>query len=450
MAVGTDNIDLAAAARLGIAVSNTPDVLTDATADLAFALLLAAARRLAWADRYVRGGGFVGWNPELGIGLDVTGRTLGIVGAGRIGRAVAERARGFRMEVLFHSRSGGTPLGELLERSDFVSLHVPLTAETRHLIGAPELARMKPSAVLVNTARGPIVDEAALVRALRDGTDRRRRPRRVRARARARARSARPAERRARAARRQRHDRDPRAHGRGGGAQHRRRAARRADPEPRALETLRDRAAACEAVRVSRDRASDLPRTLLQVLCIGGLIAGGFWVLSPFLGALAWATMMVVATWPVLLRVQGVLWGRRGLAVAVMTIALLLVLIVPLYIGTVRIVENVDKIGVLTTWVVDLASSPPPDWVDSIPLVGTRATSTWRELAASGPEAISDRLAPYARQISAWLLAEAGSLGSMLVQFLLTVGIAAVLYSQGEAAVALLRRFATRVGGRAR
>jgi len=169
MAVGTDNIDLAAAARLGIAVSNTPDVLTDATADLTFALLLAAARRLVWADRYVRGGGFVGWSPDVGIGLDVTGRTLGIVGSGRIGRAVAERARGFRMEVLFHSRSGGTPLFELLARSDFISLHVPLTSETRQLIGAPELARMKKTAVLVNTARGPIVDEAALVAALRAG-----------------------------------------------------------------------------------------------------------------------------------------------------------------------------------------------------------------------------------------------------------------------------------------
>jgi glyoxylate reductase len=169
MAVGTDNVDLAAAARLGIAVSNTPDVLTDATADLAFALLLAAARRLAWADRYVRGGGFVGWSPDVGIGLDVTGRTLGIVGAGRIGRAVAERARGFRMEVLFHARSSGVPLDELLARSDFVSLHVPLSTSTRHLIGARELARMKKTAVLVNTARGPIVDEAALVEALRTG-----------------------------------------------------------------------------------------------------------------------------------------------------------------------------------------------------------------------------------------------------------------------------------------
>jgi glyoxylate reductase len=170
LAVGTDNIDLAAARARGIAVSNTPDVLTDATADLAFALLLAAARRLAWADRYVRGGGFTGWRPDVGLGLDVTGRTLGIVGAGRIGRAVAERARGFRMNVLFCSRSGGdVGKDELLARSDFVSLHAPLTPETRHWIGEPELRRMKPTAVLVNTARGPLVDETALVRALREG-----------------------------------------------------------------------------------------------------------------------------------------------------------------------------------------------------------------------------------------------------------------------------------------
>ncbi|HXZ86342.1 MAG TPA: D-glycerate dehydrogenase, partial [Myxococcota bacterium] len=168
-AVGYDNIDLDAATARGIPVGNTPDVLTDATADLAFALLLAAARRLPWADRYVRGGGFTGWRPELGLGLDVTGRSLGIVGLGRIGRAVAERARGFRMQVLLHGRAGGTPLAELLSRSDFVSLHVPLTPETRHLIGERELRRMPRHAILVNTARGPVVDEAALVRALREG-----------------------------------------------------------------------------------------------------------------------------------------------------------------------------------------------------------------------------------------------------------------------------------------
>ncbi len=169
MAVGVDNVDLAAARRLGIAVTNTPDVLTHATADLAWALLLAAARRVVWNDRYVRAGAFVGWRPELGVGVDVAGKTLGIVGAGRIGRAVAERARGFRMQLLFHSRSSGVPLRELLERSDFVSLHVPLTPQTRHLIGEAELRRMRPHAVLVNTARGPVVDEHALVRALREG-----------------------------------------------------------------------------------------------------------------------------------------------------------------------------------------------------------------------------------------------------------------------------------------
>ncbi len=169
MAVGTDHVDLAAAEELGVAVSNTPEVLTDSTADLAFALLLAAARGIVPADRFVRAGAFTGWSPSLGVGLDVSGRTLGIVGAGRIGLALADRARGFAMQVLLHSRSSGVELGELLERSDFVSLHVPLTPETRHLIGEREFARMRPHAVLVNTARGPVVDEAALVHALRTG-----------------------------------------------------------------------------------------------------------------------------------------------------------------------------------------------------------------------------------------------------------------------------------------
>jgi glyoxylate reductase len=169
MAAGTDNIDLHAARRCGIPVSNTPEVLTDATADLAFGLLLATARRLVWGDRLVRGGGFTGWSPTLGLGRDVTGRTLGIVGAGRIGRAVAERAQGFRMEVLETRRGGGVPLRELLERAEFVSLHVPLTAETYHLIAEPELRQMRPDAILINTARGSAVDEQALVRALREG-----------------------------------------------------------------------------------------------------------------------------------------------------------------------------------------------------------------------------------------------------------------------------------------
>jgi glyoxylate reductase len=169
MAVGVDNIDLEAAERLGITVTNTPDVLTDATADLAFALMLAAARRVVWGDRLVRCGGFRGWKPLLGLGFDLTGRTLGIVGAGRIGRAVAERSRGFRMSVLFARRTGGVPVNDLLAQSDFLSLHCPLTPETHHLIGEAQLRRMRPNAVLVNTARGPIVDEKALVRALREG-----------------------------------------------------------------------------------------------------------------------------------------------------------------------------------------------------------------------------------------------------------------------------------------
>src|SRR5436305_5269616 len=168
-AVGTDNIDLAAATARGIPVGNTPDVLTETTADLAFALLLAAARRLIDADRAVRAGEWPGWEPAGFLGHDAHGAVLGIVGFGRIGRAVAHRAEGFAMRVLHSSRSGGTPLDELLEQADFVSLHAPLTGETRRLIGAPELRLMKPTAILVNTARGGLVDTAALGRALHDG-----------------------------------------------------------------------------------------------------------------------------------------------------------------------------------------------------------------------------------------------------------------------------------------
>jgi glyoxylate reductase len=167
-AVGTDNIDLDAATAKGIPVGNTPGVLTEATADLAFALLLAAARHLGAAEESVREGEWVTWTPGAFLGFDVAGATLGIVGYGRIGRAVARRAEGFGMEVLKHSPSGGMTLDELLERSDFVSLHAPLTPETRGMIGAVELRRMKPTAILVNTARGELVDTAALRQALID------------------------------------------------------------------------------------------------------------------------------------------------------------------------------------------------------------------------------------------------------------------------------------------
>jgi lactate dehydrogenase-like 2-hydroxyacid dehydrogenase len=180
-AVGYDNIDVPACTRRGIGVGNTPGALTETTADLAWALLMAGARRVAEADRYVRAGHWRTWGPLLLLGEDVHGATLGIVGFGRIGQAVARRAAGFGMTVLYSSRSrvsaavetslGATYVGlyELLERSDFVSLHVALAEDTRGLIDAAALARMKHTAVLVNTARGPVVDPAALAAALRDG-----------------------------------------------------------------------------------------------------------------------------------------------------------------------------------------------------------------------------------------------------------------------------------------
>jgi len=180
MAVGYDNVDVAAATSRGVPVTNTPGVLTETTADLAFALILAAARRVAEGDALVRAGGWRSWGPMLLLGQDVHGAALGIVGMGRIGRAVAARGRGFSMRILYadEERRPGVEaelgaqycsLQELLRRSDFVSVHVPLTAATRGLIGAAELALMKPTAILVNSARGPIVDEAALVAALRAG-----------------------------------------------------------------------------------------------------------------------------------------------------------------------------------------------------------------------------------------------------------------------------------------
>lgn len=180
-AVGYDNIDVAACRRNGVVATNTPGVLTGATADMAFALLLAVARRLREGDELVRSGEWTGWQPLQLLGAQVSGATLGIVGLGRIGRAVARRARGFDMTVLYHNRNRDedaesdlgvryVSLDELLELSDFVSLHAPLTQETRHMIAAAELRRMKPSAVLINTARGAVVDEADLVEALRDGT----------------------------------------------------------------------------------------------------------------------------------------------------------------------------------------------------------------------------------------------------------------------------------------
>ena len=174
VAVGYDNVDLDAARRHGVTITNTPGVLTDATADLAIALMLAITRRLGEGERRIRSGVPWAWSIDFMLGRGLRGKTLGIVGYGEIGRATATRARAFGLEVVYTKRSAGrdpgrVELGELLERAHVVSLHCPLTPETRHLIDAEALARMRGDAYLVNTARGPVVDEAALAAALRAG-----------------------------------------------------------------------------------------------------------------------------------------------------------------------------------------------------------------------------------------------------------------------------------------
>ena len=181
VAVGFDNIDIPAATERGVIVTNTPGVLTDTTADLAFALILGAGRRLGESERYLRAGRFRQWRIDLLTGWDIWGSTLGVLGMGRIGQAVARRGRGFNMQVLYYdpfrqSEDRERELGieyvskdELLAQADFLSLHCALTPDTHHLIGADELSAMKPTAVLVNTSRGPVVDEAALADALQAG-----------------------------------------------------------------------------------------------------------------------------------------------------------------------------------------------------------------------------------------------------------------------------------------
>jgi glyoxylate reductase len=178
-AVGFDNIDVAAASAAGIVVTNTPGVLTETTADLTWALLMAVARRVCEADRFVRAGRFSGWDPMLLLGSDVHGKTLGLVGAGRIGEAVGRRAAGFSMKILYCDAvrcesldamgAERLSLDDLLARADFVSIHVPLTPETKGMIDRRRLKAMKAGAYLINTSRGPVIDEAALAEALRDG-----------------------------------------------------------------------------------------------------------------------------------------------------------------------------------------------------------------------------------------------------------------------------------------
>lgn len=178
-AVGYNNIDLSACTQRGVKVSNTPGVLSEATADQAFALLLATARRVTEGHELVASGNWKGWAPTQLLGLDVTGKTLGIIGMGRIGQELAKRAKGFDMSILYHNRSRDeeaektlaasfVSLDELLEQSDFISIHVPLSDETHHLLCYEQFKKMKPSAIVINTARGPVIHEKALVKALKE------------------------------------------------------------------------------------------------------------------------------------------------------------------------------------------------------------------------------------------------------------------------------------------
>lgn len=195
------------------------------------------------------------------------------------------------------------------------------------------------------------------------------------------------------------------------------------------------------------DTSRDLARTMLQVLFLGALIAGTFWILQPFLLASIWAATIVVATWPVMLFVQARLWGKRGLAVTVMTLALLLVLLVPLTLAIITIANNADRI---VEWAKTLATfriPPPPVWIDGLPVVGPWLADQWAQMTAIGPEDVSARLAPYASTIAGWSAARVGGVGMMLLQFFLTVVIAAILYAHGETAAAGVRRFARRLDG---
>jgi predicted PurR-regulated permease PerM len=199
--------------------------------------------------------------------------------------------------------------------------------------------------------------------------------------------------------------------------------------------------------RETGSESRDLTRTTLQLVFLGALIGGIFWILRPFLMPIAWAATIVVATWPVVPRLQHWLGGRRGLAVAVMTAALLLVLIVPLYIGISTIAEHATRIVEWTKTARDLAVPPPPDWLAKIPLIGATAAAQWQEIAAADPADLSARVLPYARTIGAWSASKLGGIGMLFVQFLITVGVAALLYGNGEYLADRVSRFARRLAG---
>jgi len=191
----------------------------------------------------------------------------------------------------------------------------------------------------------------------------------------------------------------------------------------------------------------DLPRTTFAVLFIMGLIGACFWILRPFIPALLWATMIVVATWPLMLQTQEGLWGKRWLAVVFMLCALVLAFVIPFTLAVTTVVEHADEIG---GWVRTFSNAQLPAlpaWVESAPLVGPRLATAWREITSPGSEAIAARLEPYARNVMSWFVSQMGSFGMMTVQFLLTLVICAILYAHGERAAAGVRHFSRRVGG---
>lgn len=191
----------------------------------------------------------------------------------------------------------------------------------------------------------------------------------------------------------------------------------------------------------------DLAQNTLGVLFIGGLIASTFWILLPFLAAAIWATMVVVATWPVMLWIQARLWQKRSLAVAMMTLILLMVLVVPLSLAIIAIADSSDRIAGWARWLSEFHMPPPPDWVAGLPLVGAKLAGLWQQLAASGVQDFAARLQPYAGVVTQWLIAEAGNFGLLFIQFLLIVVISAIMYAGGESAADWLKRFGHRLAG---
>jgi len=193
--------------------------------------------------------------------------------------------------------------------------------------------------------------------------------------------------------------------------------------------------------------AADLTRTTLQLLFVAVLITGSFWILRPFLVPLSWAATIVVATWPVFLHILAACRGKRGIAVAVMSVLLLLILVVPLYLAITTIVENAERIADWSKGIATLTIPQPPVWLQKIPVVGARLDTQWQEITAAGPEELSARLLPYARTFVTWFAGQVGGVGVMLINFLLTVIIAAILYANGERVAGGISRFARQLAG---